>query len=916
MLFGRDFELARIDEALRLAREGKSLVLLVRGPAGIGKSALLDHARDGAAGMTVLGARGVEAESELPFAGLTELLGPVVELASGLPGALASAMRGALTLESAGSPDRFAVGVGTLGLLAAATDQAPLLVLVEDLHWLDAASVDALAFAARRLRAEPIALVASCRDETRTTFDSGGFEELVLHGLDVAAGGRLLAERAGQPVARGVVERLVAATGGNPLALGELAGVLQPSQLAGGVALPDPLPARASAERLFADRIAALDPEARRALLLAAAAGEGDAQPVLAAGSAGGLSPGVFERAEASGLLVFADGGLGFCHPLVRSAAYAAAAPGERRAAHQALSNSLPDDRRAWHLAAAAVGADELAAAALERAAERASRRGGFAAAAAALERAGRLSPGVSDRTRRLLAAADACRVAGRTEPALELLDEIDELADDPDIHAASLAARARVELTAGRARDAWRHYAGAAKLLERTDRQQAASALARAALAALVAGDHNDAVAMAAMARGWLDDHSEAIAGPISALILGYSLWRSGSTAEGVSLLIPAAEFAERPHPDEPEYGPFAAFILVLIGEHRRAESILERWIDEARSAGALGVLPWALYVSAYLDIRRGRWTSAYASASEAVDIAVETGGALWRCLALSSLVMVGAGQGRERDCRSHADDALALAEHLGIKPFMHDIYAGLGLLELVRGDIHRAIEALERSISVPGGQPSLQLRPSTPDLVEAYVRVNHPGAGRLAQLAGEQTETIDIPELSALAARCRGLVAADDELDRHFGDALRLFQAAELPFQLARTALNYGERLRRTGRRREARAQLHAALEIFDRLGATPWAERAESELRATGERIRRRDLTAADELTAQELQIALVVARGATNREAAAALFLSHKTVERHLSVIYRKLGLRSRSELTRALANESITDTGAE
>ena len=347
-----------------------------------------------------------------------------------------------------------------------------------------------------------------------------------------------------------------------------------------------------------------------------------------------------------------------------------------------------------------------------------------------------------------------------------------------------------------------------------------------------------------------------------------------------------------------------------MLIGEHRRAESILERVIDEARRAGALGLLPWALYVSAYLDIRRGRWTSAYASASEAVDVAGETGGGLWRCLALSSLVMLEGGQGREEDCRRHAHEALMLAEQLGIKPFMHDIDEGLGLLELVRGDIDRAIEALERSISVPGGQRNLQLRPSMPDLVEAYSRAGHPRAGRLAQLAGEHTATIEIPELSALAARCHGIVAADDEFDQPFGDASRLFEAAELPFQRARTALNHGERLRRTGRRREARAQLHAALEIFKRLGATPWSERAESELRATGERIRRRDPTAADQLTARELQIALAVARGATNREAAAALFLSHKTVERHLSVVYRKLGLRSRSELARALATESM------
>jgi AAA ATPase domain len=510
VLFGRERELTRVEAALGAARGGESRVLLVRGAAGIGKSALLDRARERAGGMRVLAARGVEVESELAFAGLSELLGPLMGLTAGLPAAQATAVRGALALEPAEAADRFAVGVGTLGLLAVAAEAQPLLVLVEDLHWLDAASVEALAFAARRLRAEPIALLVSCREEQTTAFETGRFEELRLGGLDAPAASALLAELAGEPVAGRVVERLVAATGGNPLALGELAGVLTPSQLAGGAALPDPLPAQASAERLFADQIGALDREAQRALLLAAAAGEGEVAPVLAAGAAAGLDQSVFERVEAAGLIVLANGRLSFSHPLARSAAYAGAEPGERRAAHRALVGSFSDDRRAWHLAAGV-----------------------------------RLSPDAAQRARRLLAAADAGRLAGCAEHALELLDEADEQLGDPgSVQAATLlVARARIERSAGRVRDAQHHYVQAAELLD-TDARQAAAALAHAALAALIAGDYEAAVDVAVRARAALDDQEALIA----RLILGFALWRSGVTSEGFALLVPAAELAERP--------------------------------------------------------------------------------------------------------------------------------------------------------------------------------------------------------------------------------------------------------------------------------------------------------------------------------------------------------------------------------
>jgi DNA-binding NarL/FixJ family response regulator len=804
------------------------------------------------------------------------------------------------------------VGVGTLGLLAAAADEGPVLALVEDLPWLDSASTEALAFATRRLRAEAMAVLVSCRTSSTMPFDPHNFEELTLEGLDAQAADCLLAERAGGPVASTALEQLVSATGGNPLALIELVRVLTASQLSGRAPLPDPLPARALAERLFADQIAMLDEEAQRTLVLAAAAGDGTVGPVLAAAAAAGLTAAAFERVEAVGLFSLVDGRLVFCHPLARSAAYAAAQPGERRAAHRALAPRSSNDRRAWHLAAAAFGEDEEAAAALEQAAERAKRRSGFAAAALALERAARLSPDEADRARRLLAAADAAHLAGQRERALNNLDEANEhLADDPEIHAASLRLRARIEHAAGRARDAWRHFHRAAELLEDTDPQQAANALAGAALAALIAGDYDDAVRMAAKAYASHGEDNADVAPPTSRLILGYALWRSGSTAEGFAMLVTAAERAEQAAPDEPEDAIVAAFMLVLVVEYRLAASILERIIREARTTGALGVLPFALSISAYLDIRRGRWASGYASANESAELASETGGGLWRCIALSALATVEAGQGRAQACREHAREAHTLAAQLDIE-LNRDVFDALGLLELGLGNLEPAIEAFQSASGVPGQPHSLQLRPSTPELVEALARTSSPRAGELARIATAHAEATQLPAFSALAARCRGLVAADDDFDRHFDDALRLLAPLEWPFVIARTALNYGERLRRAGRRREARAQLHTALEVFHRLDCAPWADRAEHELRATGERIRRRDPTATERLTAQELQIALAIAGGATNREAGQILFLSHKTIEHHLSVIYRKLGLRSRTDLTRAIATQSIPE----
>jgi DNA-binding NarL/FixJ family response regulator len=918
MLVGRQPECDRLDELLLAGAQGRSGVLVVRGEAGIGKSALLGYARARAAGarMQVLEARGFESESELPFAGLLELFRPVLPRLAGLPPAQAKALEGALALGPAQPGERFAVQVATLSLLAAAAEPPPLLALVDDAHWLDRASAEALLFAARRLEAEGVVLLLATREGERAVFEAPGLDDLRVPPLSQEAAGSLLSIHAAAPPSPEVADRLIRGTAGNPLALIELATILTGEQLAGREPLGEPLPVGASAERAFLRRIDALEERIRVALLLVAASASGELGPILLAASRLGVGAGDLEQAEAAGLLSVTESRLTFSHPLVRSAVYSAASPAQRRIVHHALAEVLVGERvadqRAWHLAAAAFGPDEQAAAALERAAVNAELRIGHASAVVAFERAAQLSPGEEARARRLFAAAEAARLAGQNERALRLLDDALVSTADPQLRVGVQHVRGRIEFVRGRARTAYELLAGEASRILELEPDRAATMLAEAAIASLMAGDAPAALNTAAQARSAMQT-SGGSAELITSLIFGTAMYRLGQTAEGFRLLLPAAAIAEArdgPRPDA-DYVVFTALTLIWVGDHARADRLLRGLIAEARTASALGVLPNALFVHAHLDLRTGRWASAYANASEAVRLADEIGNALWHYFALGSLALVEAGQGRESECRRHAAEAIELIRGLELE-YPRDVGDALGLLALGLGRPLEAITHLEPvnriAVEQTGGAPVL-LRFSTFDLIEAYVRSGRPLPEQLVDnlVAYAESEGFDV--LRAMAWRCRGLIADDAGFDACFGESLRLHQATDMPFAQGRTALCYGERLRRAGRRVEARTQLRAALQTFERLGARPWGERAAAELRATGETVRRsRDPTPAEQLTPQELQIALVVAKGATNREAGATLFLSPKTVEFHLGRVYRKLSVRSRTELTRLLATE--------
>jgi DNA-binding CsgD family transcriptional regulator len=919
MLVGRTGECARIELLLDAARRGRGGALVLCGEAGVGKTALLRQAAQQAAGFRVLGAQGVESEMELPFAGLSDLLRPVLGELVALPSRQQAALRGALALGAEARGEPFAVCAAALSLLGVAAEKVPLAVLVDDAHWLDVGSAEALAFAARRLDAEQVAMLFAVRDGEPAAFDPRGLEVLRLAGLADDAARALLATHARHPPAPAVVERILWAARGNPLALIELVMLLSRPQLAGEEPLEEPLPVGAAVQRAFLRRVERLGEPVRRALLVAAASVTGELRPILRAAAALGLTVSMLEQAETAGLVALQAGRVVFHHPLVRSVVYVTAPPAERRAVHRALAAALQekgdDAEQAWHLAGAAFAPDEAVATALERAARVAGDRGGQAAAASAFERAARLSEDPQARVTRLVAAAEAARLAGRLDKAASLLEEAATHTAWPG-RARIWHTRGRIELFRGRAETAYELLTTAAEKTAFQDRDTAATMLAEAAVAAFLRGDTPGALATAQRA-----DQLRAADGGLTELIttlaLGVALDSMGQTSRSVPTLLRAAAIAEqlheKPSPVPVEYVLFAALVLVWTGEFARARRLVRQVLEEARTASALGILPLGLYVLATLETRTGQWAAAYASATEAARIAADTGDQLWRCYALGAMALIEAARGQETQCRAHATEAMGLAGPLEIED-PRDVRWALGSLELGMGRPEEAIRHLEPMTPAVGqgaAQVPAIIRPAHRDLVEAYIRAGRPVPDTLLNniLAAKDIQS---PVFQAGSAHCLGLLADEmEDVDRWFTAALRAHQTLGMPFLRARTQLCYGERLRRVGRRVEARIQLRPALATFEHLGAEPWADRAAAEIRASGETLRRRDPTAAEQLTPQELQIALTIAGGVTNREAGARLFLSPKTIEVHLSRIYRKLGIRSRTELAHLLVEQDVT-----
>ncbi|GAA3096829.1 helix-turn-helix transcriptional regulator [Streptosporangium carneum] len=927
MLHGRTAEQAVIDRLLSEARAGRSGALLVRGEPGIGKTALLDYAAAG--DMRVIRGTGVESEAELPFAGLHLLLRPVLDRVSALPEQQERALRAAFGLASAQAGDRLLVGLAVLSLLSELAEDGPLLVLVDDAQWLDRASTDALLFAARRLDAEGVALILAAREP----FTAQGVAELPVKGLDATAASALLGPGV-DPVVR---YRVLAEARGNPLALIEL-----PTAAPGdGTALP--LTSRV--QEAFLGQVRRL-PEATQGLLAVASAEDtGDLGVVLRAAAGFGDFLEDLHPAESADLVRVDAGTVTFRHPLVRAAVYQGIPPSLRLAVHRALADALEGqdeaDRRAWHLAMAATGPDEEVAAELERTAARASDRSGYAAAATAYERAARLSARPESQARRLTLAAETAAWAGE-------LDRAGALAEQGARRLAALAGKTGGQL-AGKAGE---------QLVEKAGGQLAGRAGGQADDGGELTGDGDERAALGARlthVRATADflqgaphaaceallDGAETASAPRAARMLLqalHSAWYLGApeleraVARLGALSLPAEDpltpvvafvtttlsrnqrnqgtpppartsssnaqtppslteviaEARRAGADSPRDLVQACGVGLAAGQDEEVHETARSLLAEARTLGSVGVLPTLLFFLAETELFGGRHRDALATATEGLRIARDTGQLQWAGQMSAFLAYLAAVEGDEERCRELVDEALAE----GFAGSGWTTWA-LGVLDLGHGRIEAALSRLE---PMAGGYQISETR-CVPDLVEAAVRLGSPE--RAAEAFAHYRKWADgtrRPWAAALVLRCRALL---EESEEHFVEALRLDGR---PFERARTELLYGEWLRRTRRKADARAHLRAALETFERLEAAPWAGRARAELNATGSAA---PVTAAPGalalLTPQELQIVRLAAQGLSNRDIAAQLFLSPRTVGHHLYKAYPKLGVASRGEL---------------
>jgi DNA-binding CsgD family transcriptional regulator len=899
-LLGRQRERAVLERLLDTARDGHGAVLVVHGDPGVGKTALLQYAVEAGEGFRVVRTAGIDGEMELDYAALQQLCSPIMGFAERLPDPQRAALDVAFGLSAGNASSPFLVGLAALGLLSEAAEELPLLCLVDDAQWLDGASARALAFVARRLLAERIALAFAARD-----VGSGlaRFPQLRVDPLGRRDARALLESVLAARLDESVLEQIIAETGGNPLALIELPRGLSPAQLAGGFGLPAALPLSTGIERSFTRRLAQLPREARRLLLLAAAEPVGDPALLWRAAQQLGIPETAAHAVESEGLLKL-DGAVAFRHPLLRSAVYGAADANQRREAHRALAAAtdpdLDPDRRAWHRAQAASVPDEEVADELERSAARAQARGGFAAAAAFLERAAMLTPAPARRAQRALVAAQTKFRAGALADALGVLSSTQIGALDELDRARVDLLRAQIGFASTHGRDAPWLLLRAARRLAPLSQTLACETYLEALSAAMFAGR------LAAPGASALDVALAVKAGSRPLVLVGLELWLDGLATLFTDSYEAAVPILRRGHSgfdggDMPEseqvrWKWLATVLSIHMWDDVRWQAISESHVQIAREAGALGELPLALSQRVYAHLFAGELTTAASLVDEIRSASEATGSNLtpYGAVGLAAL------RGREAEAISLIDesrqDATRRGEGIGLSVLdwaQAVLYNGLG----------RYAEARQAALLVTEYPHDLSTSNwGMAELIEAAVRAGTPELAADARLRLAQVARVSGTDWAVgIAARSEALLADDDRAEELYVEAVGRLGRSRIAIDLARAHLLYGEWLRRKRRRSDARSQLRLAHGLFSEFGMEAFAERARVELEATGEHARSRSVDTLGQLTPQEAQISRLVAQGHTNREIAAQLFISPSTVEYHLRKAFRKLGVKSRTQL---------------
>ena len=913
-LVGRSAEREALRGLLARVAEGFSGALVLRGAQGVGKTALLEDAVAAATAAGLLTARltGVEPETQLVYAGLHRLLLPFAGHLDRLPAPQRDALRSTFGKISGPPADRFLVALGALTLLAEAASAAPLLCVVDDVQWLDPESAVVLGFVARRLHAERVVLVFAVREPADELRVLAGLPELVVGRLDDRAATELLASLTPARLSPAVGSRIVVETGGNPLALVEVASELSSAQLAGVAALPEPLRVGGSLEQVYRRRLGRLPP-ATRLLLAVVAAEPGGAQALLwRAATRLGIDPDAAAAAELGSLAEFGPPVV-FRHPLVRSAAYYAIPPWQRRRIHQELatvSDAERADRVAWHLGMAAAGPDEVVAARLEQAAGLARDRGGYAATVTFLSRAAELSAAEGPRARRLLAAAEAALIAGQPRRSSALLDEATPLLDGPLARARARQLHGTIRLALGHADEAAWILLEAARALAPEDLRDARAALLGAFEAALYGGWSASRAVLTEIAAA-----VRAVPAPGGPQVSVADLLLDGFAAQ-VAVGYPAAvpllrravallDAGELSPQESLRWLGFGYYAATDLLDDEAQHALVRRWVRLARDQGALTALPVALNSEGSFEVKAGRFDAARACFAERSEISAATGNPGVIGELASAAMYELAWRGREDDVRRIA--AAVAPETAGLGHGIEKIVFAqfcLAVLELGLGNYQAALRS---ALVVYDDDAPLYGTVVLPDLVEAAARC---GAATQAEVAlgrlAERAVPAGTPVALGLLARSQALLAPDADAESLYHEAIGHLKASRGVPQLARAHLVYGEWLRRQRRHRDAREQLRTAHDMFESMGAEAFAGRARIELRAAGERARRRTAQAADELTPQEAQIARLVSDGSSNRDIAAQLFLSPSTVDYHLRKVFRKLGVTSRTQLARALA----------